>query len=106
MIVVLSLAVAVTVCVIAVWRTRQEPRRLSNAFWLLAGGMLLINALGSLGLAEFGLLFLLIGSIALLSPLLVLILGVFLILNGVVMLRRERVSLANSLSLLAGLLII
>lgn len=102
----LSLAVAIAVCVIAVWRTRREPRRLSNAFWLLAGGMLLINALGSIGLAEFSLLFFLIALIALLSPLLVLILGVFLILNGVVMLRRERVSLANSLSLLAGLLII
>ncbi|WP_152361810.1 YdcF family protein [Microlunatus speluncae] len=106
MIVVFALSVAVAVCVIAVWRTRTEPRRLSNAFWLLAGGMLLINGLGSIGLMDGSLLFFLIALLALLSPLLVLVLGAFLILNGVVMLRRERASLANSLSLLAGLLII
>ncbi len=106
MIVVLALSVAVAVCVIAVWRTRTEPRRLSNAFWLLAGGMLLINGLGSIGLMDTSLLFFLIALLALLSPLLVLVLGAFLILNGAVMLRKERVSLANSLSLLAGLLII
>ena len=104
--IVLGLAFSAAVCVIAVWRTRKEPRRLSNAYWLLAGGMLLINVLGSLGLTNNSLLFFLIAVLALLSPLLILVLAAFLILNGAVMLRRERASLANSLSLLAGLLII
>ncbi|MFC7626074.1 YdcF family protein [Microlunatus sp. GCM10028923] len=105
MIFLVPLAIAVVVCAVAVWRTRTEPRRLSNAYWLLAGAMLLINVLGGVGLVVVDLLSFTIVAIALLSPLLVLVLCGFLIMNGVVMLRRERASLANSLSLLAGLTI-
>lgn len=96
------LIVSVAVFLIAVVRTRREPRRLSNAFWLLAGTVLLLNTLGSIGMVQTKPLFMVIAIIALLSPLLVLVLAGFLVLNGVAMLRRERRSLANSLSLLAG----
>ena len=43
-----------------------------------------------------------LGFLVLMSPLLAIGLAGFLILNGLVMLRRERFSLAHSLSLLAG----
>lgn len=105
MIFLLPLAIAVAVCAVAVTRTRNEPRRLSNAYWLLAGAMLLINVVGGLGLVIVDLLSFVIVAMGLLSPLLILVLCGFLIMNGVVMLRRERATLANSLSLLAGLMI-
>lgn len=85
----------------ATWRRlRQEPRRLANAGWVIATLLLGIQVLALLGFgAPAAVVFLLIG----LSPLLAIGLAGFLILNGVVMLRRERVSLAHSLSLLAGI---
>ncbi|QGN31536.1 YdcF family protein [Microlunatus sp. Gsoil 973] len=84
---------------IAISRTRSEPRRLSNAYWLLVAVLLATQALADLGVPGSGALLILI----VMAPLLVLGLTVFLILNGVVMLRRERVSVANLLSLVTGL---
>ncbi|GHF62341.1 uncharacterized SAM-binding protein YcdF (DUF218 family) [Amycolatopsis bartoniae] len=77
----------------------REPRRVSNAVWLGAA-------------AVFGALWLLVpaGAVPWLARLLgfafvvvAMILPLVLILNGLVMLRREGRSLANLLSLLAGL---
>ncbi|RRD07366.1 YdcF family protein [Arachnia propionica] len=84
----------------ATWRRiRQEPRRIANAGWVLATVLLAIQAMAMLGFSTplAGLLFLLV-----LSPLMAIGLAGFLILNGLIMLRKERFSLANSLSLLAG----
>lgn len=84
----------------ATWRRiRQEPRRIANAAWVIATVLLGVQVLAMLGFsAPLAGLFLLAG----LSPLLAIGLAGFLILNGLVMLRKERFSLANSLSLLAG----
>ena len=80
-------------------RVRQEPRRLANAGWIAATVLLAIQVLAVLGFAAplVGL-----GFLVLMSPLMAVGLAGFLILNGLVMLRRERFSLAHSLSLLAG----
>lgn len=83
-----------------VWRFHREPRRLSNGLLLLCGAGLVV--LGLLGDVAPGALVVLVA----LSPLLVLGLAVLLIVNGVSVLRRERFSLANALSLLAGLAIV
>ena len=80
-------------------RVRQEPRRLANAGWIAVTVLLGIQVLAVLGFAAplVGL-----GFLVLMSPLMAVGLAGFLILNGVVMLCRERFSLAHSLSLLAG----
>ncbi|MDO5065868.1 MAG: YdcF family protein [Propionibacteriaceae bacterium] len=80
-------------------RIQQEPRRLANAGWVVATMLIGIQVLAILGFSAplVGL-----GILAVLSPLLAIGLAGFLILNGFVMLRKERFSLANSLSLLAG----
>lgn len=99
----LPFMITVAVCWVAVSRTRREPRRLSNAYWLLAGLIMLAVSLSVLGVpgagSLLGVLFLLVLS----APLLIMLLAVFLILNGFVMVRRERPSPANLLSLLVGL---
>lgn len=99
----IPIAVTALVCWIAVRRTRVEPRRLSNAFWLLAGCGLLINCLAGLGVPGAGSVVALLLTIIILAPVLIITLAIFLILNGVALLRRERVSPAHLLSLLAGL---
>ena len=84
----------------ATWRRiRQEPRRLANAGWIAVTLLFSIQVLAILGFSAplVGL-----GFLVLMSPLLAIGLAGFLILNGLVMLRRERFSLAHSLSLLAG----
>ena len=80
-------------------RVRQEPRRLANAGWIVVTVLLGIQVLAVLGFSAplVGL-----GFLVLMSPLMAVGLAGFLILNGVVMLCRERFSLAHSLSLLAG----
>lgn len=83
-----------------VWRFHREPRRLSNGLLLLLGAGLLL-----LGLLEDVAPILLVVLVAA-SPLLVLGLAVLLIVNGVVVLRRERLRLSNALSLLTGIAII
>ena len=103
---VIPLLLSVAGCVLVVRRVRREPRRLSNAYWLLAAAVLLGNVVVALGFVGSNPV---LGTVAVLtvtSPLLALVFAVFLILNGVVMLRRERPSLGNSLSLLAGIVIV
>lgn len=80
-------------------RVRQEPRRLANAGWIVVTVLLGIQVLAVLGFSAplVGL-----GFLVLMSPLMAVGLAGFLILNGVVILCRERFSLAHSLSLLAG----
>lgn len=87
----------------AVRRTRAEPRRLSNAWWLLATVVLSLNTVAYFSVPAGALVLISSGLLLVLSPLLVLALLVFLLLNGVVMLRREGRSLGNLLSLLLGL---
>lgn len=96
------IVVTVIICWIAYRRTRAEPRRLSNAYWLLAAALLLIQALSALGVPAAGFAVGALMVVVFSAPLLVFCLAVFLILNGVTMLRRERRSLANLLSLLSG----
>ena len=96
-------ALTVVVCWIAYRRTKAEPRRLSNAYWLLGGVLLLIQVLAALGLPGAGSVLALFAMVIIGAPVLALILTVFLILNGIQMLRRESVSPGNLLSLLLGL---
>ncbi|OZM76820.1 YdcF family protein [Pseudonocardia sp. MH-G8] len=100
------LLLTAVVCWVTARRIRREPRRLSNAYWLLAAALLLGNALGVLGIVGTNPVVATVGLLLVLSPLLALVFAAFLIANGVVMLRRERVSAGNSLSLLLGLLIV
>ncbi|MCA5894187.1 YdcF family protein [Isoptericola sp. NEAU-Y5] len=88
------------------WSLRQDRRRLRNGFLLMAvvyTGAGLVSALVSLvpGGAE-ALSWVTLALLAVLA-LGLLALPVFLVLNGVTMVRRERRSLPNMLSLLAGL---
>lgn len=97
------IVVAVVVSWIAVRRIRHEPRRWSNAYWLLVAVLLVVEVLAGLGAPGASVLALAVGLVVLTAPLLVLALAVFLIMNGVTMARRESRSLANLLSLLTGL---
>ena len=80
---------------------RSDPRKASNPFWLMAA-VIMIGGAGSLavGVAPAAII------VAMLSPILVLVLVVALLVNGVITWRYEGASLANLLSLLAGLGII
>ncbi|SDT10404.1 YdcF family protein [Microlunatus soli] len=102
LVIIVPVAIAFGVCWMAVRRIRTEPRRWSNAYWLLAAILLLVQTFAGLGLPGAGLVVWLLGMVMLTGPLLVLVLTVFLILNGAVMLRRESRSLGNLLSLIAG----
>lgn len=80
---------------------RQERRRFSNGVLLLLGILCVGAALIGSGAEGAGPEILVFFALAL-SPLLVLVLSGLLIFNGVVMLRREGVRLANLLSLGLG----
>lgn len=82
------------------WRFHREPRRLSNGLFLLLGAAAML--FGLLGDLAPTLLVIVVAA----SPLLVLGLAVLLIVNGVTVLRRERLRLGNALSLLTGIAII
>ena len=99
----LSAAVSLGVLVVAIRRTRREPRRLSNGFWLLAGSLLALEVAAGIGVPGAGLLQGLLVLLIIGAPVLIDVVAVFLIINGVIMLRRESRSPANALSLLAGL---
>jgi len=99
-----SLVIALLLLGVFVLRFRGEPRRLSNGVWLIAGlGILILWGLGQLGrTGDAGAL--VAGAILFLGPpLLVFVVAVFLIADGVILLRRERLRPANMLSLLAGI---
>lgn len=91
--IVFALAAAVST-----WRDRRRMR--NGVFLLLALGFALL----SLGRNDDTAWLLLI--VALLAILAVPVLGLFLVVNGVVMLRREGRSMANLLSLAVGLLVL
>lgn len=80
-------------------RIASEPRRLSNAWWI--GGTACVAGLASIVLSH-GTLLMAVGTVLTLSPLLAMCFSALLLWNGVVMARRESLSLANSLSLLSG----
>ncbi|MEV1292664.1 YdcF family protein [Pseudonocardia sp. NPDC049635] len=100
------LLLAAGVCLFVRRRVRADPRRLSNAYWLLLAALLVGNAAATLGIVGSNPVVVTGVFLAVVSPLIALFFAGFLLLNGVVMLRRERRSLGNSLSLLAGLLIV
>ena len=85
----LSAAVSLGVLVVAIRRTRREPRRLSNGFWLLAGSLLAVQLAAGLGVPGAGLLQGLLALLVVGAPVLIDVVAVFLIINGVIMLRRE-----------------
>ncbi len=92
-------AVVVTLTVVAV---RRDARWLGNAYLIgLSALLVLITALSVPGLAALILVGGFVGLV--LAPLSVVVLVVFLIFNGLTMVRRESRSLANLLSLIAGL---
>lgn len=91
------------VLVVAIRRTRREPRRLSNGFWLLAGALLTLELAAGLGIPGAGGVQGLIALLVVGAPLLIAVIAVFLVANGVTMMRRESRSLGNLLSLVAGL---
>ena len=87
----------------AIRRTRREPRRLSNAFWLLGGTLLVLQLAAGIGVPGASLLQGMLFLVIIAAPVLIDVVAVFLIMNGITMLRRERRSLANLLSLLTGI---
>ena len=98
-----SLAIgAVFVVLYAVYR-RKDRRLLRNGVFLVAAAWFLLSGAAAL-LATvspgFGLVVVLLVGLA---PLAVVVLAVFAIANGVTVIRAEGLSLATSLSLLAGL---
>ena len=100
---VITVVLPVAVLVHAIRRTRREPRRLSNAFWLLSGVFLVLQLAAGLGIPGAGLVQGLLFLLVVGAPVLIDVVAVFLIMNGITMLRRERRSLANLLSLLTGI---
>ncbi|MFP5073080.1 YdcF family protein [Pseudonocardia nantongensis] len=103
---VVSLLLAVGGCLLVRRRIRRDPRRLSNAYWLLAAALLVGNAAATLGFVGSNPVLATGLVLTLASPLIALVFAGFLLLNGAVMLRRERVSPGNSLSLLGGVLVV
>ncbi len=96
---------AVFVVLYVVYR-RRDRRMLRNGFFLLgACGFGVLAVLGSLAAVVPGLGFLVLVAFALL-PLAVLVLAVFLIGNGITMLRAEGRSLGNVLSLVTGVAVL
>lgn len=101
----LTVPAAVVLLVVAVRMWRADNRRLSIGVVAAIGGYFAIESLLAVweGTLPLGLLF----TIPLLSlPFLIPVLAVFLIANGLRMLRRESRSLANGLSLIAGLVLL
>lgn len=103
---VVSLLLAVGGCLLVRRRIRRDPRRLSNAYWLLAAALLVGNAAATLGFVGSNPVLATGLVLTLASPLIALVFAGVLLLNGAVMLRRERVSPGNSLSLLGGVLVV
>lgn len=99
--------IAALVIVVLVWSLRRDPRWTGNAFLLTVALLAVLGAIPFLSAQTHSplgtLLFMAVGLVVVLSPLLVLALVVFLLLNGVQMMRKEGRSLGNLLSLLAGL---
>ncbi|PPG27365.1 hypothetical protein C5E10_15425 [Pseudoclavibacter sp. RFBG4] len=97
--VLLTLVVGAGLAFIAVRRTRNEPRRLSNGVWIVAAAVVLISAVSSFD----GQVSMLVSTLTwlpfVLSPALLLALIVLLYVNGARMIRREGRSLGNLLSL-------
>ncbi|MFE9789212.1 YdcF family protein [Nocardia salmonicida] len=96
------LAIGVVLLGVFALRFRRERRRFSNGVLLLLGILCVGAALISSGVEGVALGTLVFFALAL-SPLLVFALAGLLMLNGVVVLRREGVRLANLLSLCLGL---
>lgn len=86
------LVLTVAVCWVAASRIRVEPRRLSNANWLLVGVLLAVQTLVDLGVPG-------IGSFAVVmiaAPLMVACLAVFLVMGGSGMVRAGDVLVGRS----------
>lgn len=101
-----ALGVSVLILVWAWRRTRREPRRLSNGVWLGIGLLLVLSTLSGLGVSGVDAVFGVSAMLLFLSPLLVLTLIGFLLVNGLMMIRKEGRSLGNLLSLLTGIALI
>lgn len=96
-------ALAAVLGVVFVVRWRNEPRRLSNGFWAVLAigfGLLAGAALGGPVAIPFGFALL---ALCLAAALSMPVAAVFLIANGLVMLRRERPTAGNLVGLAAGL---
>lgn len=96
---VAPLALTAAVCWVGIRRTRVEPRRLSNAYWLLVGVLLAFQTLANLAVP--GIAGLVTTVIA--APSSALCLALFLILNGAWMLRTDGAWVASLVSVVAGI---
>jgi uncharacterized SAM-binding protein YcdF (DUF218 family) len=85
---VAPLGLAAAVCWVGVRRARAEPGRLSNAYWLLVGVLLAIQALADLAVPGVDAFL----TVLVAAPLQVLCLTAFLILHAVRLLRTAAVS--------------
>lgn len=103
----LILLVTAALVLAFVLSVRRDPRWTGNAFLLTIAATSVLFTLAAWGEGGLGTL---VGAamalLVVLSPLLLLVLVVFLIANGMTMMRKEGRSLGNLLSLLAGLGII
>lgn len=98
----LSLALGAVLLVLYVSSRARDRRLLRNGVYLVAGAsFVLAGALSLLSPVLPGLGLVVVALVAL-APLAVLVLAVFAVVNGVIVIRAEGLSLATSLSLLAG----
>lgn len=99
----ISLVLCGLVVALTVTSVRRDARWLGNAY-LIGLSLLLLIATAVLAVPGLGLVLMLTGVLAVvMAPLSVMLLVVFLLVNGAMMVRRERRTLANLLSLIAGL---
>lgn len=85
---------------------RREPRRLRVAALFDLACWLTLSGLAELTVTILPFLVPLLGIVIVLLPFLAVVLAVFLVANGLTMIRKEGRSLAHALSLLAGLALI
>lgn len=95
-----ALIVAVALLVVFLVQLKREPRRLGNGVYLLMS--LAFLALWLLTLAEPQTRVLVVGAVVLIAPVFVVVIALFLIANGVTLLRREGFKPGNALSFGAG----
>lgn len=100
---VVPVLIALATVTALVLSLRRDPRWTGNAFLLSAAVLAVVSALMALRTGPGASMSALVVALIVLSPLLVGALVVFLLLNGLQMIRKEGRSLGNLLSLLAGL---
>lgn len=100
-----SLLLGLALCALFLWMRHRDRRRLSNGFVMVAAAFFLIGGVGELLARWWPWTSYVWLVVVLLMPFAIMVLGVYLIRNGLTMWRREGRSPGNLLSLAAGILV-